>query len=128
MKFYQMLQTIGFDEIMPAVTEMFPGTGKFRPQLQRCYDLLIQMKPVISKKKIRYRVMDIPDSNQKYIGAEDSCFQAPWQNCLGKDIVKDKGVILSDVEVVANCLVNVALQGQCPQQFTNDREILLKQD
>lgn len=32
MKLFHLLQAYEFDEIMPVINDMFPGTNKFRPQ------------------------------------------------------------------------------------------------
>ena len=38
MKLFHLLQAYEFDEIMPVINDMFPGTNKFRPQLKMAYD------------------------------------------------------------------------------------------
>ena len=50
MKLYQLLQAYDFDELMPVINDMFPGTSKFRPELKHAYELLLSMQPVASKK------------------------------------------------------------------------------
>ena len=74
MKLYDLLGAYDFDEIMPVIVDMFPGTGKFRHQLKNAYRLLMGMRPVPSKKSIRFRVIHIPDSNESYMGAVDADF------------------------------------------------------
>lgn len=127
MKLFTLLQAVEFDEIMPAVADMFPGTGKYRPQLEHAYDLLLRLRPQASQQSIRYKIMDIPGSREKYVGAEDRDFSSPWPVCLGKEVVKERGVNLSEVELAANCLVNVALQSPCPAEFDDDRRVLMQQ-
>ena len=34
MKLQQLLQTYDFDDLMPVVADMFPGTGKYRTPLE----------------------------------------------------------------------------------------------
>lgn len=128
MKLYDLLGAYDFDEIMPVIVDMFPGTGKFRHQLKMAYSLLMGMRPVPSKKAIRFRVIHIPDSNESYIGAADADFSTTWEVCLGKEVTRERGVNLSDLEVAANCLVNVALIARHPKAFDDDYKILSTPD
>lgn len=126
MKLYQLLQSYDFDEIIPVINEMFPGTSKFRKQLKQAYDLMLAMSPVASKQTIRYKQMKAPDGNLSYIGAEDSNFTSTWEVSLGKDVSREHGVDLSDVELLANCFVNLCLLGQYPQAFDSAHKIITK--
>lgn len=126
MKLQQYLQSYDFDEILPAVNEMFPGTAKFRNELQQAYDIMVQMCPVENGKAIRYKLIKAGTADQYYYGAEDSCFQTTWESALGKRVSRDKGVDLSDLEIVANCLVNLCLQGRGPREFEPARQRLLR--
>ena len=122
----QLLKAYEFDELMPVINEMFPGTNKFRSQLQEAYELAVDMRAVPSKKTIRYKIMDIPGTDHKYMGAEDSNFDTTWEACLGKEIVRDKGVDLSEAELTANAFVNLCLIARGPRSFEPSRQILLK--
>ncbi len=126
MKLYQLLQAYDFDELMPVINDMFPGTSKFRPELKHAYDLLLSMQPVASKKAIRYKILPGDTANHSYVGAEDTCFNATWEVCLGKDVSRERGVDLSDIELVANSLVNLCLQAKYPKVFEKDHQTLLK--
>lgn len=126
MTLMQLFQAYSFDEIMPVFNEMFPGTSKFRKQLSEAYNLALAMRPVASKKNIRYKIMDIPGSDHKYMGAEDANFDTTWEVCLGKEVVREKGVDLSDVELAANCLANLCLIARGPRSFEASRNLLLK--
>lgn len=128
MKLYDLLGAYDFDEIMPVIVDMFPGTGKFRHQLKNAYRLLMGMRPVPSKKSIRFRVIHIPNSNESYMGAVDSDFATTWEVCLGKEVSRERGVNLSDLELAANCLVNVALTGRHPKVFDDDYKVLSTPD
>lgn len=112
-----MLQAYPFDELMPVINEMFPGTKKYKEELRLGYDLMMAMKPVPSKKSIRYEVMPVPGSDMSYIGALDSCFTTTWEVCLGKEVSRGKGVTLDDAEIISNCFVNMCLQGRYPKEF-----------
>lgn len=74
MKLYHILQSYGFDELMPVINEMFPGTNKYKSSLENAYNIMASLKPVISKKTITYKV--IPASgDESYMGADDKCFE-----------------------------------------------------
>lgn len=127
MKLQQLLQRYPFDDLMPVVADMFPGTGKYRTALQLGYDILMTMKPVTSKKNIRYRIMPDPNSDASFMGAEDAAFDTTWEVCLGKEVVKEKGVDLTDIELAANCLVNICLIGRHPKAFDEAYRMLIKE-
>lgn len=128
MRLYELLQAYDFDEIMPVVVDMFPGTGKFKPQLQQAWDMLLGMKPVLSKKTIAYKIMEGSRSNEHYVGAEDSAFNDPWEVVIGKNLKRERGVDLNDAELVANCLVNICLIGRHPSLFDKAYKILCTPD
>ncbi|WP_091819622.1 hypothetical protein [Prevotella sp. kh1p2] len=126
MKLIHLMQAYNFEEIMPVVNDMFPGTSKYREPLKKAYDILVKMKPVDSKKAIRYKVMHDEAGNQNYMGAEDSCFTSTWEVSLGKEVSREKGVDLSDVELAANCLVNLCFLGKYPKEFEEARKQLMR--
>ncbi|MCI7598646.1 MAG: hypothetical protein SOY06_06530 [Prevotella sp.] len=128
MKLMTMLQAYPFDELMPVINEMFPGTAKYKEQLRQGYDLMLAMRPVPSKKSIRYEVMRTPNSDLGYMGAQDSCFTTTWEVCLGKEVTRGKGVDLSDIEMVSNSFVNMCLQGRYPKEFEQAHRILMQND
>ena len=57
MKLHQLLQAYEFDELMPVINEMFPGTAKYREPLKKAYDIMVGMKPVNSSKRDRKSVV-----------------------------------------------------------------------
>lgn len=124
MRLYDLLQAYEFDEIMPVVVDMFPGTGKFRPQLRKAWDMLLEMTPVPSKKGIKYKLMKGSSENEQYVGAEDRDFDASWDVIIGKNLSRDRGVDLNDAEMLANCLVNICLIGKHPNSFEKAYQIL----
>lgn len=128
MRLYELVQAYEFDEIMPIIVYMFPGTGKFRPQLQQAWELLRGMKPVDSKKEIRYKLMKGSREDEQYMGAEDRDFNATWEVILGKNVTRDRGVDLNDAEMLANCLVNICLIGRHPKAFNAAYDILSTPD
>ena len=128
MRLYDLLQAYEFDEIMPVVVDMFPGTGKFREQLKEAWNMLLDMKPVASKKVIKYKLMQGDRADEQYIGAEDRDFDAPWEVIIGKNLSRDRGVDLNDAEMLANCLVNICLIGKHPHSFEKSYRILSTPD
>ena len=106
---YDLLQAYRFDEIMATINNMYPGTSGYRDQLRLAYDLLLNMRPVPSKKPIRFKIIDGP-GDLKYMGAEDRDFN-------GKNLVREKGVDLTDDELIANCLVNICFTARRPKAF-----------
>ena len=126
MRLYQLLQAYSFDELMPVINEMFPGTNKYRFPLENAYDIMLNIHPISSKKSILYKV--IPASgDESYIGADDKCFEDSWDVCLGKDVQRSKGVDLSDAELAANCIVNMCFLGRYPKEFEKSHAELQKQ-
>lgn len=127
MQLYDLLQAYSFDEVMATVAQMYPGTAKYRPQLRQAYDLLLGMTPVPTKKSIRFKIIDGP-GDLKYLGAEDKDFDTTWEACLGKNLVREKGVALNDAEMLANCLVNICFTARHPRVFEQAYQILKKGD
>lgn len=125
MKLHQLIQAYEFDEIMPVINDMFPGTAKFRDPLKEAYDIMRSMRPVSSSKSIRYKIIK-GKGEEQYMGADDSNFNGPWDVTLGKDVSREKGVDLNDIEILANCLVNMCFIGRYPQEFEKAHQILLR--
>lgn len=117
MKLYELIQSYNFDEIMPEILRMFPGTAKYREPLKQAYDILLEMRPVPSKKSVRYRFFNMDNSDESYMGAADADFRCTWEVCLGKDVVRERGIDLSDAEILANSLVNICFIGTHPRKF-----------
>ncbi len=117
MKLYELIQAYDFDEIMPVISNMFPGTSKYRKPLQQAYDILLEMRPVSSKKTIRYKLMRDDNSGDSYMGAADADFRCTWEVCLGKEVSRERGVDLNDAEILANCLVNICFLATHPRLF-----------
>ena len=67
MKLYELIQSYNFDEIMPEILRMFPGTAKYREPLKQAYDILLEMRPVPSKKSVRYRFFNMDNSDESYM-------------------------------------------------------------
>ena len=91
MKLYQLLQSFDFEELFPTVSTMFPNANLHRDVFQKAFDMLCSIQPVMSKKTIRYELMEDPNSsNSMIVGADDSCFNTTWDACLGKEVRKGK--------------------------------------
>ncbi len=120
MKLKEYFQAYEFEEIFPHIGLMYPKARNQRKAFQHAYDLLLDIKPVATKKYIHYQLMEDPDTNEMFFGADDSNFNGPWDVLLGKDVRIDPKVDLSKEEIVANCLLNTILIGRPPKQFESD--------
>lgn len=126
MKLIEYLQAYDFDEIYPQIGLMYPKARHQREQFQHAYDILLGLKPVTSKKQIRYQLMIDPDTNEAFFGADDNCFKATWEVLLGKEVRKEPKVDLTPEEMVANMLLNVVLFGRHPRSFDADFNVITK--
>ena len=87
---------------------------------------MVGMRPVSSSKSIRYKLIK-GKGEEQYMGAEDANFNGTWEVILGKEVSREKGVDLSDVEILANCLVNMCFISKYPRQFEEAHKALLKE-
>ena len=126
MKLIEYLQAYDFDEIYPQIGLMYPKARHQREQFQHAYDILLGLRPVTSKKQIRYQLMIDPDTNEAFFGADDNCFKATWEVLLGKEVRKEPKVDLPPEEMVANMLLNVVLFGRHPRSFDADFNVITK--
>ena len=120
MKLKEYFQAYEFEEIFPYIGLMYPKARNQRKAFQHAYDLLLDIKPVATKKYIHYQLMEDPDTNEMFFCADDSNFNGPRDVLLGKDVRIDPKVDLSKEEIVANCLLNTILIGRPPKQFESD--------
>lgn len=125
MKLQELLQTYEFGEIFPELALMYPQARQKKAYFKNAYDLLINMNVVESKKKILYQLMQDPNTHEMFVGADDNCFNAPWNVILGKEVRNDQSAGLTELEVTANCLLNTILIGHCPKTFLQDKEAIL---
>lgn len=126
MKLYQLMQAYDFGEVFPVVNEMFPNAHLHRDVFEKAFRMLQTMKPTFSKKAIRYQVIDASDKGETFFGAPDACFQTTWDAVLGKEVKKERGVELNDLEMVANSFLNIVLQGKHPLSFDADFRKLMR--
>lgn len=126
MKLQQYFQAYEFDEIYPEIGLMYPKGRHQREQFRHAYDILLDLKPVLSKKQVRYQLMEDPDSKEVFFGADDNCFKGPWDVILGKEVRKEPKVDLTAEEMVANMLLNIVLIGRHPHAFDADYAIITK--
>ena len=126
MKLKELFQAYEFDEIYPHIGLMFPKGRHLRNEFRNAYDLVLSINPVLSKKQIRYQLMEDPDTNEMFFGADDHDFNGPWDVLLGKEVKKEPKVDLTDEELVANCLLNTVLIGRHPRPFDKDYQAIIK--
>lgn len=121
-----LIQVYDFNEVMSVVKDMFPGTEKYRNPLQKAYEILERLQPVSSKKKIVYQLIVDPESGESFMGAPDDSFRSSWDVLLGKTIIREKDIDLTDIEVLANSLVNLCFLGKYPKEFEEAHQQLVK--
>lgn len=121
----EIIEKYSFDIIFAELSEMMPVLGRKRAEIQQAYDFLLSQQPVASKKKVIYQLIDAQDSDDCFVGAEDRCFEAQWNVILGKEIVVDDDVEISDLEMAVNCFFCILLIGFTPRRFVELREELL---
>lgn len=92
MKLYQLLQSFEFEEIFPTVNVMFPNAQLHRDIL-KSIRYALQYPTYHIQKVIKFELMEDPNSNDMFVGANDSYFQSTWDVCLGKEIKKAKALI-----------------------------------
>ena len=126
MKLYQLFQSFEFEEIFPTLNAMFPNAQVHRDVFEKAFNMLCDIQPISSKKVIRFELIEDPNSSDMFVGANDSCFFCNWDVCLGKEIKKGKGADINDVEIAANCLLNILFTGRHPQGFDKEYRKLLK--
>jgi hypothetical protein len=127
MKLKEFYQLYDFDEIMPIIVDMFPGTNKFKKPLQKAYELIMNITPTESKQTIKYKILHDDNSGESYMGAEDSNFATTWDVCLGKNVVREKDVYLTDIEIAANSLINLCFISNYPKEFEESHQQLVAQ-
>lgn len=126
MKLKELFQAYEFNEIYPHIGLMFPKARHLRKEFQNAYNLLQDINPVPSKKQIRYQLMQDPDTNEMFFGADDHDFASPWDVLLGKELKREPQVELSEEEILANCLLNFVLIGRHPRSFNADYETITR--
>ena len=126
MRLRNLLEDYDFNELMPVIADMFPGTGKYREPLRQAYDMLLKTRTTSSNKVIRYKILRDEKGGHSYMGAEDKDFKSTWDVCLGKEVVREKGVDLSNIELAANSLINLCLISHYPPAFEPIHEQLTK--
>lgn len=122
----EILETYSFDTIFAELSEMMPDLGRKRAELQQAYDFLLSQAPVASKKKVTYQLIDAQDSDDCFVGAEDRCFEAQWNVILGKEVVVDDDVEISNLEIAVNSFFCIMLIGFTPKRFAELRDELLE--
>lgn len=112
-----ILQKYSFNIIFTELCDMIPVINRKRPEIQEAYDFLMSQTPVASKKKITYQLIDAQDSDDCFVGAEDRCFEAQWNVILGKEVVIDDDVEISEQEIAVNAFFCILLLGFQPRRF-----------
>lgn len=122
----EIFEQYTFDIIFAELAEMMPFLNKKREAIKEAYDFIMSQQPVTSKKRIIYQLIDAQDSDDCFVGAEDRCFEAQWNVILGKEVVVDDDIDISDLEIAVNSFFCILLIGFTPRRFTELHDELLK--
>lgn len=126
MKFQTLLQSFSFEDIFPTLAVMYPNAKRHRKEFETAYEILTTIRPILSKKTIKYQLIESETAKSYYYGALDSSFKASWEVLAGKDIVKQKPVDLTDEEIAANSLLCAIFIGQHPAEFESAYNVLVR--
>jgi len=119
-----ILSQFSFDIIFADLSEMMPVLNRKKTEIREAFDFLMAQQPVPSKKKITYQLIDAQDSDDCFVGAEDRCFEAQWNVILGKEVVVDDDIAISNKDIAVNCFFCILLIGFNPRRFAELREQL----
>ncbi len=129
MKIKELLQKVSFDDIVPQLVRLFRDRGyeenkliHFIPGCKEAYDILRHMQAEETDKQVRFYLdrEEAADYGEKprvemYLYEDD--FESDyWPINLGKEIVLDEGVELSDVEIAARCMFHITSYGFSPEE------------
>lgn len=117
MQLFDIIKNNDFNTVYNELVEIFPEISRKHPELKDVYDFLLSQKPVSSKKVITYKFIEDDDTDNYFIGAEDKCFEANWNVVLGKEVIREEGVEISDLEIAVNALLCIVLLGFAPRRF-----------
>lgn len=121
----EILEKFTFDTIFTELSEMIPVLESKRAEIEEAYNFLMSQQPVTSKKKIVYQLIDAQDSDDCLVGAEDRCFEAQWNVIIGKEVIAEDNIEISDLEIACNSFFCILLIGFCPKRFAELHEQLL---
>lgn len=121
-----LLRSFEFEDLFPAVANMYPNAKRHRKEVKDAYDLLTTLRPIVSKKNIKYQIIESQFSKDYFYGAPDSNFKATWEELAGRNVIKGKEVELTDEEIAANCLINSIFIGKHPEQFEDSFRSLVR--
>lgn len=110
MKLQQYFQAYDFDEIYPQIGLMYPNARHQREQFRHAYDILLGIKRKLEKAD-KVSAHGGPRHQRDVLRCRRFLFRGPWDVLLGKEVKREPKVDLTDVELVANMLLNVVLQG-----------------
>ncbi len=129
MKFKELLQKVPFEVIVPELDRYFRSLGykqnevkkNYIPGCKQAYDILMHMEPEQTDRHVQFcldreRMERYGEGAEIYMYLyEDNFETSPWPINLGKEIVLDEGVELSDAEIAARCLFHITFYGYTPE-------------
>ena len=126
MKLKELFQAYEFDEIYPQIGLMFPKGRHLRVQFGNAYNLLLTLNPVASKKQIRYQLMEDQILMRCSMEQMTMTLMVRGKFFLVRKLRKNLRLILTNEELVANCLLNTVLIGRHPRSFEKDYQAIVK--
>ena len=117
MTFKQLLQKVSFNDLIPHISCLDPFGAKFIPSYKETYDILHHTDAAETDNQIRfYREPEDGQESSICIDLYEDDFESDyWPTNLGKEIVPDEGVALSDEELAAHCLFHITAYGFSPE-------------
>ena len=112
-----ILKKYDFNTIFTELSDIFPEINRKRPLIKDAYDFLLSQTPVSSKKRIIYKLIEDDESFDCFVGAEDHQFEANWNVIIGKEVVREDNIEISDLEIATNSFLCILLIGFAPKRF-----------
>ncbi|MDD7319172.1 MAG: hypothetical protein SOZ80_04595 [Prevotella sp.] len=126
MKLNELVKSFEFDEIFPSIAQMYPNAKRHRKEFERAFNIMLDMRCTPTNRSIKYKILEDPNSGDRYYGAEDNDFKATWDILLGMEIKKMGKVDLTEEEILANCLLNAIFNGKHPADFSPEYNVLIR--
>lgn len=125
MNLKEILSNHTFDIIFSELLEMMPMLSRKRSSMKEAYDFLLSQQAVSSKKRIVYQLIEDEETDDCFVGALDSCFEAQWNVIIGKEVTREE-VEISDLEIATNAFLCILLLGFPPRRFADLHNELLE--
>ena len=116
MKLNELLQKVSFDDMVPHIIAFEPEHVTQIPYYKEAYDILLHTEAAETDEQITVKWMCDEDElcgETPYIYISN-CEGDYWPTNLGKELVLDEGIELSDAELAARCMWSITFYGYRP--------------